>query len=90
VVSILTGRDTDFRKWSVEWPTNVWQRCFANFWKKLLVLKFFDHSLPLTILSLSAVSQSSLKDFSNSPIAILLQSKYIRCPSQGNYVYSVL
>jgi hypothetical protein len=22
-VSILTGRDTDFRKWSVEWPTNV-------------------------------------------------------------------
>jgi hypothetical protein len=29
-VSILTGRDTDFRKWSVEWPTNVWQRFFAN------------------------------------------------------------
>jgi hypothetical protein len=22
-VSFLTGRDTDFRKWSVEWPTNV-------------------------------------------------------------------
>jgi hypothetical protein len=22
-VSILTGRDTDFKKWSVEWPTNV-------------------------------------------------------------------
>jgi hypothetical protein len=29
-VSILTGLDTDFRKWSVEWPTNVWQRCLAN------------------------------------------------------------
>jgi hypothetical protein len=22
-VSILTGCDTDFRKWFVEWPTNV-------------------------------------------------------------------
>jgi hypothetical protein len=51
-----------------------------------IVLKFCDHSLSLIILSLSDVSQSSLKDFSNSRIAILLQSKYIRCPSQGTHI----
>jgi hypothetical protein len=57
---------------------------FARY--EVLVLKFRYHSPSLTILSLLAVSQSSLTDFSNSRIAILLQSKYIRC--QGNYVYS--
>jgi hypothetical protein len=81
-VSILTGRGTDFRKLSVEWLKRL-ATLLRQPLKKLLVLKFCDHSL-------FCHCQLSVKDFSNSRIAILLQSKYIRSPSQGNYVYPLL